>query len=94
MGLTAGGTGSEELELVMEILIGGLFLDFLLQSLDRAGDVDGLDGAAFPTDEVVAVLSGAEEGEISGSLVEAKAPHQTKVGQLGEQPENGGLVAD
>ena len=84
---------SEEFELVVEVFITCGELDFFFQFMHRAGGVDGLDGAAIGADEVVAVLAGDDEGEVSGALVESEAAHDALVGEPVEEAVEGGLVA-
>ena len=78
---------------MIEILESGFFANFVLELMDRAGGFDGLDAAAAGADQVVAVLSGHEQREIGGSLVQAQAADHAVLGEALEESENGGLVA-
>jgi len=70
----------------------GFFADVFFELVDRARGIDGFNGAAVGADEVVAVLSGEEEGEVGGPFVEAKAADHAFVAEALEKAENGGFV--
>lgn len=49
---------AEKLQLVIEIAEAGFEADFILQLMNRAGGLDGLDASTPGTDEIVTVPSG------------------------------------
>ena len=78
---------------MIEIPEAGFLADFILQMMDGAGGLDGLDAAATGADQVVAVAAGDEQGEIGGAFVEAEPSNDSVFRQALEQAEDGGFVA-
>lgn len=90
---TAGWAGSEEFEFVIEVAIACFIADLLFQFVDRARGLDSIDSAATGADEIIAVGSRDEQGEIGGPFMEAEAPDQAMASQALQQPEDGCFVA-
>jgi hypothetical protein len=77
---------------VVEVLEAGLIADFLLKGMDRAGGVDWRDRPTIGADEIVPVLSGDDEGEVSCAFVEAEAADEAVIGETVQKAIDGGLV--
>jgi len=50
----------------------GFLANLVLELVDGAGGIDGLDAPAVGADEVVPMLARDQEGEVGGSFVQAK----------------------
>lgn len=84
---------AEELKLVIEISEAGLFTDLVFQLMDGAGSFHRFDGAAAGANQVVAMLSWDEKGEIGSAFVKAEPTNDRVFCESLEEPENGCLVA-
>ncbi len=91
---SAVGAGSEEFEFVVEVLVAGFLADFVFEVVDGAGCFDGFDFSAAGADEVVAVCSGLDEGEVGGAFVEAEAADDAVGVEALEEAVDGGFVAE
>lgn len=91
--LGTGGAGAEKLKFVIEAFVSGFFTDLVFEVVYRAGGFDGIDFPATGADEVVAVFSRLEEGEVGGALVKAEAADDGVVGEALEKAVDGGFVA-
>ena len=78
---------------MVEIPIAGFFADLGFELVDGAGGLDRLDVAAAGANQIVAVISRNEQGEIRGALMQAEAADHAVLGEPLEQAEYGGLVA-
>ena len=85
--------GAKEFKFVVEVLVSGALPDLFFQFVHGAGSVDGGDGAAPGTDQVVAVLAGKNESEVGGAFVEPEATDNTRIGKAMEESVDGSLVA-
>jgi len=88
------GAAAKKLELMVKIDESGFLTDFLLQFVDRAGGLNGLDASAFGANEVVAMHSWDEKGEVSRPFMESKAANHALVAETLKKAKNGGFVAD
>jgi len=79
---------------VVEIDESGFLTNFLFQFVDRAGGLDGLDASAFGADEVIAMHSRNEKGEVGRAFMEAETSNHPFVAETLQEAENGGFVAD
>jgi len=86
-------TQTVELQLMVELLKAGLFLDLLLQGFHRAGNVEPLNAAALRADEVVVMMSGLQEGVIGTAVMQTEAADETQFLQLDQHTIDGGLVS-
>ena len=77
---------------MVEILEAGFLADLFLELMDGAGGGDGFDAAAVGADEVVAMDSGDEEGEVGCALVEAEAADHSFISEALEEAEDGGFI--
>lgn len=78
---------------MVEILVACLLADLVFQIVDGAGGFYGFDFSAAGADEIVAVLSGLEECEVGGALVEAEAADDAVFREALEEAVDGGFVA-
>lgn len=79
---------------MVEALVAGFFTDFVFEFVNGAGGLDRFDFSAAGADEVVAVLSGLEQGEVGGAFVETEAADDAVLGEALEQTVDGGFVAE
>ena len=80
-GLGTGRAGAKELQFMVEITVASGELDLFFKLVNGAGSLDGLDGSTVGADQVVAVFSGNDQGEIGGTLMQSKAAQDALVRQ-------------
>ena len=85
-------TNSEKFQLVIEIVKSGIFSDFRFQLMNRAGGLDRLDAPTIGANQVVAVISRDEKGEIGRSFMQSQSAHHSVFGQSLQQPKDGHFV--
>ena len=88
----AGWTTSEEFELMVEFGEAGFLANLVLELVDGAGGIDGLDAPAVGADEVVPMLARDQEGEVGGSFVQAKPADHSLVTETLEKAEDGRFI--
>ena len=91
-GSCAFRAGAEEFELVIEVAVASGELDLLFQLVHGAGSLDGLDGSALGANQVIAVLSGKQQGEVGCALMQTEAAQNTFVGKALKQAEYRGFI--
>ena len=77
--LCAGWAGAKELQFMVEIAVASGELDLFFKLVNGAGSLDRLDGSTVGADQVVAVFSGDNQGEIGGTLMQSKAAQDALV---------------
>ena len=92
-GSVAGWAGAKEFQLMVEILIAGFFAYLILQGMNGAGGLDGLNGAALSAYEVILMSPWDEKGEISCSFMQPKSTDDALICKPLKESEDGGLVA-
>jgi hypothetical protein len=78
---------------VVKSAVSCFLADFILKLVDRTWGFDRFDFPTTRADEVVTVLTGLEEGEKGGSLVEAKAADDAVLAKTLKKTIDRGLVA-
>ena len=81
----AGGTDAEELKLMINMAEARSFLQLPLKRAHGAVHVHFRDAPAARTDEVIAVMSRADENEVHRALVQPHPPHHAMCLQLHQQ---------
>ena len=66
---------------MIQALVAGFFANFVFEFMNGAGGLDGFDFSAAGADQVIAVFSGLEQGEIGGAFVESEAADDAVFGE-------------
>ena len=77
---------------MVEVAVTGGELNLFFELVYRAGSLNGFDGSTLSADEVIAMLSGDDQGEVGGALVQPKSAQNAFVGKTLKQSEYSRLI--
>ena len=87
-------TTSEEFQFMVEIHEASFLTNFLLQFVDGAGGLDGLDASAFRADQIIPVYPGNEQGKVGRPFVQPQSADHSLVAEALKEAKNSRFVAN